>query len=118
MGAVENFQLKCFILLGYFSRNQSYVLLDRLRNSVRRRLRSVALLGSFGPRLEVEIANSDSQCTRRAHEKSRAHTSCRRRERLNTIFADAIEPDEAVLNLHFDSNVARPVFVITESFAT
>lgn len=45
-------------------------------------------------------------------------TSCRRRERLNTIFADAIEPDQAVLNLHFDSNVAQPVFVFTESFAS
>jgi hypothetical protein len=35
-------------------------------------------------------------------------------ERLNTIFADAIDPDQAVLDLHFDGNVAQPVFVFTE----
>ena len=39
-------------------------------------------------------------------------------EGLNTIFADAIDPDQAV-DLHFDGNVAQPVFVFTEVlFAT
>ena len=35
-------------------------------------------------------------------------------ERLNTIFADAIDPDQAVLDFHFDGNVAQPIFVFTE----
>ncbi|WP_170991776.1 hypothetical protein [Bradyrhizobium elkanii] len=34
-------------------------------------------------------------------------------ERPNAIFADAIDSDQAVLDLHFDGNVANPVFVFT-----
>jgi len=83
MGVVENFQRKYFILLGYFGCSQSYLLLDQLRNSVRPPFRSVALLGSFEPRLELESANSDSQCTRRADEKSRAHAT--RKDRVWNI---------------------------------
>jgi hypothetical protein len=36
--------------------------------------------------------------------------------RLNTILAEAIDPDQAVLNLHFDGNVAQSVLVFTEVF--
>ena len=35
-------------------------------------------------------------------------------ERLDTVFSDAIDPDDAVLDLHFVGDVPQPVFVFAE----
>ena len=35
-------------------------------------------------------------------------------ERLDTIFSDAIDPDDAVLDLHFVGDVPQPVLVFAE----
>jgi len=35
-------------------------------------------------------------------------------ERLDAIFSDAIDPDDAVVDLHFVGNVPQPVFVFAE----
>ena len=35
-------------------------------------------------------------------------------ERLDAIFSDAIDPDDAVLDLHFTGDVPQPVFVLAE----
>lgn len=39
-------------------------------------------------------------------------------ERLDAVFSDAIDPDDAVFDLHFYGDVAQPVFFYTRSFAT
>jgi hypothetical protein len=36
------------------------------------------------------------------------------RERLDAVFSDAIDPDDAVLDLHFVGDVPQPVFVFAE----
>lgn len=36
------------------------------------------------------------------------------REGLDAVFADAVDPDDAVLDLHFDGNLRQPVFVHRE----
>jgi arginyl-tRNA synthetase len=35
-------------------------------------------------------------------------------ERLDTVFSDAIDPDDAILDLHFVGDVPQPVFVLAE----
>jgi hypothetical protein len=35
-------------------------------------------------------------------------------ERLDAVFSDAVDPDDAVLDLHFVGDVAQPVFVFSQ----
>lgn len=35
-------------------------------------------------------------------------------ERLDTVFANTIDPDSAVLDLHSIGNVSQPIFIFTE----
>ena len=35
-------------------------------------------------------------------------------ERLDAVYSDAIDPDHAILDLHFYSDVPQPIFVFTE----
>lgn len=35
-------------------------------------------------------------------------------ERHDTVFADAIDPDDAVLDVHFIGDIPQPIFVLTE----
>lgn len=35
-------------------------------------------------------------------------------ERLDTILPDAVDPDDAILDLHFDGDIAQQIFIFTK----